>query len=167
MVATVGPNNFSGFFPRSCECRWALFDSMFLDTHIFYMMDRQRTFFEIWFHKTETNIGFYVQSFSAYLLLFYATLCYAISGLWDLYAMRNWNEELNDIVCNKTTWLILTFVWSVLISMCDKTLTGHLSLFKKEPNMKATGITFSSKIKILVCYIQNHPNRIFEIKISI
>lgn len=50
------------------------FDSRFFDTQIFHLMDRQRIFLEIRFHKTETNICFYVQSVHAYLVQFHAML---------------------------------------------------------------------------------------------
>lgn len=48
------------------------FNLRFLDTPTFYIMDRYRIFFEILFHKTETNIGF---------KLFYRVLFYFFSEL--------------------------------------------------------------------------------------
>lgn len=42
----------------------------FFDTPICYMMDRQRTFFEIWFHEYKTKICFRLLSLDLFVIVF-------------------------------------------------------------------------------------------------
>lgn len=94
------------------------FCSRFLDTQLFYLMDRRRIFFVIWFHKNRNlyRLLWTVISCISFTNLRYAMvynfnemLCDFNAMLWNFYAMRNCNEDLNDMVCYDMLWHAMKF----------------------------------------------------------